>query len=177
MSTEQERTFVEAAARVAYVTTWADREENTCTECGDDVDNDAGTTHHSGAGCRGRSFAVQKLEDVAPPTPDYAREWAWKLLGALEEINPRWGRNLASICAAAARADHAENEPLAHKMLDRDSSTCVACLTDDGVRAFGSNVALMALGTDVSWFDDHAHFELHVPDWSARGFELEEVQP
>lgn len=124
-----------------------------------------------------RSFASQKLENVAPPPPDYAREWAWKLLGALEEINPQWGSNLPSIVAAAQRADCAPADGLcgANKAFRQSGRKNGAtnhhkCRLD--VRAFGSNVAMMALGTGV--FDDHAVFELHVPEWDARGFELEE---
>lgn len=132
---------------------------------GDEVDSDEPAP--------ARSFAGQRLEDVAPPTPAYAREWAWKLLGALEEINPQWGRNLPSILAAAARVDCPGNGTSRGKHV-----SCRLC--DNGlgdVRAFGSDIAMMALGTGVSWFDDHAEFELHVPEWDARGFELEEDEP
>jgi len=187
MSTQQEHQFVEGAARAAYVMAWAAKEDTTCMFCHHEIESaDQVCTHRNRANpdirflCHAGSFPGQRLEDIAPPTPDYAREWAWRLLGALEEANIGRGRSyLSTILAAAQKAECVAGScnEFGHSVrwspLDaqgRPTFTHDKCEID--ARKFGSDIAMMALGTGVSWFDDHAQFELHVPEWYARGFEL-----
>ena len=161
MSNEMERQFVEGAARAAFVMAWVEREEERCQDC----DWENGRANYDGRPhTKEHPFRPPRL--FAPPTPDYAREWAWKLLGALEE---RQDASLCSILYGAYLADGMPPNSGAEPSVSVWQRWC-----DENVRAFGSDVAMMALGTDVSWFDDHASFELHVPDWSARGFELDD---
>ena len=163
-----EREFIEGAARAMFVQAWADREENTCAVCSHDCREcdhalttaataDEIAVHLHDFESRGR-FGGMELMDVAPDTPDYARFEATKLLGAFEYANPQWGRNLPSIMAAAQRADQDF-----HHMHDPPGVDFPYGLFSPDVREFGHYIAMQALGHGVSWFDDHARFELKVP--------------
>ena len=163
MSTQQEREFVEGAARTAYVMAWAEREARTCQwrnpdtghKCREEQDAPVHEEHHT---FKNRSFAGKRPEDIAPPTPQYAREWAWKLLGALEAMNGRFA-GLPGLLNALASYD-------GRSIHDGQSA--------EFAREFGSYAAHVALGMGVWWFDDCGQFKLHVPEWYARGFELED---
>lgn len=109
------------------------------------------------------SFAGQELMDVAPPTPDYARLEAARLLGKLEAAN---GNCISTIMFHAARADAQDRHD--HEAPDSphwksDAEIAAARLDDGDAKEFGHCVAMQALGHGVSWFDDHARFELKVP--------------
>ena len=88
--------------------------------------------------------------DVAPSTPDSASEAAMELANLYRLSN---GKDLLKLLADAAFADGAaENEV--------DTG-------DEYADAFGHALAMMAMGTGVSWFDDHAQFRLKVPGFEA----------
>lgn len=117
-------------ARALFVTAWADWAENA-----------------------GYSFSGCELTEVAPKTAATARDHALLLYGAIEEINPQWGRNMPAILAAARRADGiAEDDSGPDDRLGNSYEFC-----------FGWYLAMQALGHGVGWFDDHAKFELHFP--------------
>lgn len=83
--------------------------------------------------------AGEDWANVAPPTPPDATAAAHKLLDAYVQRNNV--REVTDILAAAARADGAE-------------------LAEEYAESFGHYLAMMSLGHGVSWFDDHARFEL-----------------
>jgi hypothetical protein len=95
-----------------------------------------------------RAWAQQDWMDHSPEVTEDAERAAWVLLGKVENMNG-W-----SIYCMTKMA------------LDSDLSV-------DGVRTdgasdsyyedFGHYLAMMALGTGVSWFDDHEKFPLKVP--------------
>lgn len=86
---------------------------------------------------------------VAPETPLHAICAAYRLAGALEQAN---AMNLWAIYARSCVADG--DETIAAGPLWED---------DERQRLFGHYIAMQALGHGVSWFDDHASFELVVP--------------
>lgn len=71
--------FAEGAARAAFVSSWADYQEE-----------------------RGKTYPGKNLMDVAPSTPLSAYVWAGQLIGKMEELN---SRNIHAIGAAVAEAD------------------------------------------------------------------------
>lgn len=87
--------------------------------------------------------------DVAPATPGSATVGARQLARQIERANG--DQPLVDLLAAAAAADRRR-------------------ATDDAflyAEAFGHALAMQALGTGVSWFDDHARFPLKVPRFEA----------
>lgn len=137
---EMKRTFIDAAAWVMWVDAYANRREELIDlfRSGElSMDWPDQTTQEYVAE-RGWPHSVAGVEwtDVVPPTPDYARLEAAILLGKLEAAN---GAGLAVIVEAARKADN--DQPI-------------------DVEEFASDVAMMALGHCVSWFDDHARFSI-----------------
>ena len=96
---------------------------------------------------RGYNFSQRELMDEAPPTPRYALLAATKFAGHLEHANHL---NLPAIIYQAAKADGVPD------VYERG-------VHDDLAREFGHYVAMQALGHGVSWFDDHAKFDLKIP--------------
>lgn len=90
----------------------------------------------------GRSYPGQELFDVAPETPVTALVLAGVLLGRIEEQN------------------HAPYYILIKRAADADAVTP----EEIDEEQFGYSLAMMALGHGVSWFDDHAKFDLKVPN-------------
>lgn len=171
-----ERQFIEGAARALWVTAWADREENTCRECGAEITDENrdeecetyadGRDHDRLYAHRGCSFSGVELTDIAPETPDYVKLEAARLLGKLETVNRL---NVTAIMAAAAQAESAE----APRSCDHNAEgeTCKAHeqeqLTDTEQWEFGWCVAMQAMGTGVSWTDNYAKFDLPYPPYSS----------
>lgn len=93
----------------------------------------------------------QDWMDIAPPTPHSAFNTAWRLAGKLEQAN---GMGILSLIY---KADAADRGLKFGDLLGRED--CFKYAKD-----FGSDLAMMALGHGVSWFDDHAKFDLEVPD-------------
>lgn len=92
------------------------------------------------------SFEGARLEDVMPPPPEEALAIAKKLVKAYEEANG--GTSIEALYKRALAADDADEtvEP-----------------EDSEPDAFGGDLVFMALGTDMSWFEEHAEFPLVVP--------------
>jgi hypothetical protein len=142
---DTENTIINAMARAFYVSAWAERQEE-----------------------KGRSFAGQELMDVAPKTPKFVRDFALMFAGRLHEANDCAG-SLLVLLNEAAKADVLETKGLdksevplwfQHPYLESEVSE----LTDDKYASdFGHYLAMQAMGHGVSWFDDHAKFDLKVP--------------
>jgi hypothetical protein len=170
---EAKREFIEGAARVMWADAWAQWQESHCKLCGHEQDSHSrsdgpceecaanvralqqsnpnrgdmrGAWHHF----KGASFSGQELTDIAPPTPQYALYEAAGLLARLEQVN---SAPLATLLRLAGEADAIADG----KAVTMDSRH------EADAREFGSDIALQALGHGVSWFDDHAQFELTVP--------------
>jgi hypothetical protein len=84
--------------------------------------------------------------EIAPKTPRGALHAALRIAGHIEQAS---GMGLASLFAAAVRADGGDPDAIDWQ--------------GDDAAHFGSDLAMMAMGTGVSWFDDHAEFALVVP--------------
>lgn len=136
-----ENIIIDAMARAFFVSAWADKQ-----------------------GHRGRNLAGQELMDIAPKTPKFARDFALmfagqcgSLLVALNNAARADIMELSSISQWTAYGDMTETE---RASLD----DMVEALKMDGYsRDFGHYLAMMGMGTGVSWFDDHAKFEISVP--------------
>jgi hypothetical protein len=90
---------------------------------------------------RGRHLQGE-LMDQAPKTPMSAYLGAARLIGKYEAMN---GLEIYCLLREARRVDN-----------DADYS-------EEYANDFGHYLAMMSLGHGVSWFDDHADFELKVP--------------
>lgn len=85
-----------------------------------------------------------EIMNYAPGIPLEAYIEAGRLLGILESAN---NCSVFVLCARAALADNVEN-------IDYE--------------LFGHCVAMQAMGHGVSWFDDHAKFEVKIPHFEFR---------
>lgn len=172
--TKREQQFVEAAGRVMWASVWADYMENeVCSVCGDGPDHalhmtqeeciEAFRAQQGGLTCSSlgehhkfEGSAVGggvELTKAAPPTPQYALLAAARLLGKLEQAN---GCGLAVIIRTAYHADMRA----ARICLGLTTDDLLDDMSNDYVRAFGSAIALEALGHGVRWTDDHEEFSL-----------------
>lgn len=125
-----EEIIAQAMARAAFVSAWADNQEE-----------------------RGKSFRRQHLEEIAPKkTPKAATQWAWKLIGRIEQAN---GKGLCALLFAAEKADGIWGADLVRQI--------ETVASDEYARQFGHYLAMQALGHGVSWFDDHAQFPITIP--------------
>lgn len=83
-----------------------------------------------------------ELTDVAPETTLDARLMAARIIGMIEQVNQS---NVILLFDRAEKANKKEGIP-----------------APDPYK-FGSDLAFMAMGHGVSWFDDNAEFEMEVP--------------
>jgi len=81
--------------------------------------------------------------DIAPETPMDAIQEACILYGHIESQN---NLNMACLLARACKVDGVEFPP-SHTYEEE----------------FGHYLAMMCLGHGVSWFDDHARFDIEIP--------------
>lgn len=134
--------FIESAARTIHVTAWAEYVEEHCKVCDrSEVEHNQLLPH---AFAPKESLAGVNLLDIAPPVSDLARIAGAMLAGHLCEAN---GVSIPVLLHRARVADE----------IDGDADASYA-------REFGHAVAMEALGTGVSWLDDHGEFELVVPE-------------
>lgn len=82
--------------------------------------------------------------DIAPETSAEAKEFAAYTGGRIAAMN---GQSLFFLCRAAAMADGENPDDIGGKYVDD----------------FGHYLAMQCLGHGVSWFDDHAKFDLKLP--------------
>lgn len=163
---ELKRQFIDSAARTLWAGAWSDERERIINDWALDVyPNDAREDEDvwqylSRLGYP-RAMGGVELTDAAPPTPDYARLEAAILLGKLEQANRC---ELAVIFKAAMDADH-EDADTDHSDAMTAGGVPVGlhanCTDhDELLREFASDVAMMAIGSGVSWTDDHEAFEV-----------------
>jgi hypothetical protein len=92
---------------------------------------------------QGESLGSGDLMDLAPPTPLSAYVAAGELIGSLTCANKvHW----AVLAARAAEADGYDYDP-----------------TEIDLEEFGHYLAMQSMGHGVSWFDDHAEFDIKIP--------------
>lgn len=93
------------------------------------------------------SLSGKQIEKIMPPAPKAAREMAKDLAKKYERAN---SESVTSLYEAAKRADDKARE--AGQRIPKDLPM-----------RFGENLAYMAMGAGVSWWDDHAEFPLKTP--------------
>jgi len=134
-----ENVMIDGMARAFFVSAWADRQE------------ERGKT----AGWSGND-----LMDLAPKTPRYARDFALMFAGSLSG-------SLPVILNNAAWADVTEGLTLAEPFYRFEHPELEAkardLQTDEYARDLGHYLAMQGLGSGVSWFDNHAKFEIKIP--------------
>lgn len=91
-----------------------------------------------------RSLSGADLTEISPPIPPAAIHAAWRLAGKYEQAN---GFTIGALLTIAAEADGKRDG----EGLERG---------DRYAERFGGCLAYAALGHGVSWFDDHAEFDL-----------------
>jgi hypothetical protein len=106
----------------------------------------------------GHSLSQQKIEEIAPETPDYALHHAAYVIG---QVSLAHGLPLASIYAQACAADGVKYEEVCRAGRDEMDDLEKADALMAHARDFGFNLGMMATGSGVSWFDDHEHFLLN----------------
>lgn len=121
--------FVDGAARAAFVLSWADHEEEA-----------------------GRTYPGRDLMDVAPDTPLSAYAWAGELIGQLEALNKK---GIHEIGYAAASADGVDWEDFdgndfGHYMAMEALGTGVAWTDDHEKLPFKLKMPFM----EYMWFPD-----------------------
>ena len=97
----------------------------------------------------GESFSGTEILDVLPETDDEAADEALRFYGQVEGTNRT---DMAALLEKAGKADGYRSWEEAPA--DRHGSYAWT---------FGWYVAMQALGSGVSWFDDHGSFPLKVP--------------
>lgn len=175
-----EKQFIEGAALALFVQAWADREENTCAECGDDLDAEQ---HLAGdpiscrsCGCRHFSIGLggtavgcecpcheEEQHQFAPRgrfsgvelmdvAPETPDYARLEAAKLLGKLESANGCSFAVIVWNAARAD------CGTASLGDCPEHGYRCPIDES--NFGHYIAMQALGHGVSWFDDHERFEV-----------------
>jgi len=120
--------ILDASARAAFVTAWADAEE------------EAGRTHGG-----------EDYMDIAPKTPPEARDWAWTLWQKI------WRQNTDRFAGFQLGGKHEEplanwiEAAWAHAA----EASGIDIHDDAEQTEFGHYVAMQAMGHGVSWEDDH----------------------
>lgn len=105
----------------------------------------------------------QDWMDIVPPTPIRALLVAQSWIADMVQNN-----KLVCIWQLAAKAYQADkNSVVPSDNSVRNSLADYVDLTEDYVTEFGHGMAMMIMGSGVSWFDDHANFELDIPHHEA----------
>jgi hypothetical protein len=99
--------------------------------------------HAEEHGCR--DLSGKEILEEMPELPDEAFLVAAKILGHIEQANQK---SVHVLLDEAARADGRHGRKIPYKYATE----------------FGSDLGMMAMGTGVSWFDDHEEFPLEVPE-------------
>ena len=131
---EYRSTIRDAMARAAFVSAWADKQD--------------------GMGKRGQNPGPGgDWMDIAPETRPDAKAWADMVIAEFEVMN---GKTICRLLADAAMAEY-EDETYDGVNLPGD------ILSFTYAKDFGHDLGMMAIGSGVSWFDDHAEFPLKKP--------------
>ena len=165
--------WLEGAAKAFFVTAYADYAEE-----GYSTDNDLTDDEREARAELSRPGGGGDWYDHAPTTPPNAYALAGELWAMLEAANPG-GCGVYTLAERAAKADgvKCENCDGSGHIMFRDSLAlagvpdeqreCGEC-NGSGVVAidpehFGRDLAMQAMGTGVSWFDDHKKFPIKIP--------------
>lgn len=127
--------FLLGAAKAFFVTAYADYVEE-----GHSTDNDLDEEEREQRLALPRPGAGEDWMEYAPEPPLNAFALAGELWAGLYHLNGE-----AGVYSLSLRAEHADG-----KAVDPEK--------------FGHYLAMEAMGHGVSWFDDHAKFEIEVPD-------------
>lgn len=141
--TSLDHTIHAGLARALFVNAWSDREEEA-----------------------GRTYPGEDLMDVAPETSDEATLHAAYVIGYIEAANKM---PLAALYSQACKADGVKYEDVCASFRGepvaptdgKKSPDAYAEALERHTTSFGHNLGMMALGTGVSWFDDHERFEVN----------------
>jgi len=126
--------WLDGAARAFFVSAYADHVEE-----GHSTDNELTDEEREERTSLPQPGGGGRWEDHAPETPPLAYALAGELWALLENLNS---------CSVYVLA---ESAALADRVREIDPEE------------FGSDLAMQAMGHGVSWFDDHARFDLKVP--------------
>ena len=126
--------FLEGAARAFFVMAYADFVEE-----GHSTDNDLTDDDRAARLALPRPGGGGDWYDHAPATPPNAYALAGEMWAELHAANGEAG--VYSLALRAEAADGVAPDP----------------------EEFGRDLAMQYMGTGVSWFDDHAKFEIKVP--------------
>lgn len=137
--------FLEGAARAMFVMAYADFVEEA-----DSTDNDLTEDERETRQSLPRPGPGGDWYDYAPATPINAYALAGELWAGLYQLNG--GAGPYSLALHAEAADGKPVDP----------------------EEFGRDLAMQFMGTGVSWFDDHAKFEMKVPHTEVSGFTFDE---
>lgn len=99
---------------------------------------------------RAHLLAGREITEIMPAVPLAAVTDAARMIGMIEQAN---GAGSHTLLNRAAMADAKGDEHRAQELF-RDTAYEVR---------FGECLAFMVTGNGVSWFDDHAEFDLNVP--------------
>lgn len=97
-----------------------------------------------------KARAGEDWMDVAPHTPQEAYDWARRFAVKLAEAN---GLGCALPAAGVV--------PLLRKAAEADGQAWPP--PAEYAEEFGGDLAMQGVGHGVSWFDDHADFEIEIP--------------
>jgi hypothetical protein len=133
--------FLEGAARAIFVMAYASYVEE-----GDSTDNDLDEDEREKRQGMPRPGPGGDWYDYAPATPPNAYAIAGELWAGLYHLNGEAGPY-----SLVLRAEAADGKPV-------------------DAEEFGRDLAMQYMGTGVSWFDDHAKFDMKVPYAEISGF-------
>lgn len=149
--------FLEGAAKAFFVTAYADHAEE-----GDNTDNELTDEEREAREELPRPGPGGDWYDYAPEPPPNAYALAGELWAGLHHLNG------CSVYVLADRAVNADADP-------KGECESKVELTDDfDAEEFGRDLAMQAMGTGVSWFDDHAKFEIKIPHAEISSFSFSE---
>lgn len=146
---DTENTIIDGMARAFFVSAWADKQDMRYSTAKTPRTKPRATYVRAG----------QDLMDVAPKTPRYARDFALMFAGKLPSLlvavnDAAWADAMSNACVESPihRWEHPELEKRVEELK-----------TDEYLRTFGHYLAMQGMGHGVSWFDDHARFEINIP--------------
>lgn len=97
------------------------------------------------------NISGEEITEIMPQIPARIYAFCERVMGKIEQAN---GTNEFALLYAALTADGKNPSELFEK--NRDEFDRLA-------NEFGNGLAYMAMGSGVSWFDDHEKFDLEVP--------------
>jgi len=147
---EYREAILEGMARMLWIMAFADWVEELPNDERDEV------------GYSRRDVQGKDWNDVSPDTPKAADKAAAELAKLYEAMN----HDLVDLYILAQEADM--GEPFELELSGGRITRPMDQWKLDEAGDFGADLAAMAIGSDVSWFDDHKKFELKYPSFECR---------